>query len=274
MTDRNRDADPDSWDESVRAAVARELDVRSRRGRPALRTAAVATFAFGMGALAATAVLTIRESAPKNPILASGSLAPGAVEAAARPVQAPRAAEVASASASEDEPVPAVAVGPDDALPMRLIRDVTVEPNLDPSALPQDRNLVIGRAVDPAREARLSNVEPAPEQWAADRQDVGMAPRPALQPSHNTPAEEVPAPAQTDPMLEAPPELEPAASESASARVTSAVSMRSGPDRGTAAVGVVPADAPVQVVACDGWCEIVYNGQRGFIYKTFLDGAP
>jgi len=29
----------------------------------------------------------------------------------------------------------------------------------------------------------------------------------------------------------------------------------------------------VQVVSCDGWCEVVYNGRRGFIYKTFLDGA-
>jgi len=57
------------------------------------------------------------------------------------------------------------------------------------------------------------------------------------------------------------------------ARVKSAVSMRSGPDRGAEVVGTVPADGPVQVVQCDGWCEVVYNGRRGFIYKTFLDSA-
>ena len=81
MTDANRHTDPANWDELLKAAVARELDARSRRGRSILRGAAVAAVAFGMGALAATAVLAIQGHASKAPVLVVGSPAPRQVEA-------------------------------------------------------------------------------------------------------------------------------------------------------------------------------------------------
>ena len=259
MTDPNRHANPVNWDELVRTAVAHELNARSRRGRSVMRTTAVAVVASGMGALAATAVLAIQENTSKAPILGSGSPAPDPVQAAAKPLQAPQAADVAA--------------GPNDALPSRAIRDVLVQPNVDASALPQDRKRFAER-VRPALEARQADERAAPEaareSWAADRQDARMDPR------RDAPAE-VAAPAREEPLSGSPPAPPAASIESvaapALARVKSAVSMRSGPDKGSEVVGVVPADGPVQVVSCDGWCEVVYNGQRGFIYKTFLDGA-
>ena len=35
-------------------------------------------------------------------------------------------------------------------------------------------------------------------------------------------------------------------------------------------LGTVPTNASVQVVSCDIWCEIVYEGKRGFVYKDFV----
>jgi hypothetical protein len=55
-----------------------------------------------------------------------------------------------------------------------------------------------------------------------------------------------------------------------SARVTSAVNMRSAPKKGAGVLGVVPAGTNVRVMSCDGWCQISYNGRTGWVYKSFL----
>lgn len=49
-----------------------------------------------------------------------------------------------------------------------------------------------------------------------------------------------------------------------------AVTMRSNPKSGADAIGTVPAKSAVQVVNCEQWCEIIYNGKRGFVYKSFV----
>ena len=49
--------------------------------------------------------------------------------------------------------------------------------------------------------------------------------------------------------------------------------MRAGPKKGAAAIATVPAKTAVQVVSCEKWCQIVYNGKRGWIYKSFLTTA-
>lgn len=54
------------------------------------------------------------------------------------------------------------------------------------------------------------------------------------------------------------------------ARVTAAVNMRSGPRKGSSVLTVVPAGSPVQVLSCNGWCQIAYNGRKGFVYKSYL----
>jgi hypothetical protein len=33
---------------------------------------------------------------------------------------------------------------------------------------------------------------------------------------------------------------------------------------------VLPAGTAVTVVSCDYWCEIVANGQRGFVFRKFV----
>jgi hypothetical protein len=58
--------------------------------------------------------------------------------------------------------------------------------------------------------------------------------------------------------------------EGAQGHILHAVTMRSGPKKGAAAMTTVPAKTAVQVLACDQWCEIVYDGKRGWVYKTYV----
>lgn len=48
------------------------------------------------------------------------------------------------------------------------------------------------------------------------------------------------------------------------------VTLRSGPKKGAAAIGTVPAKTAVQIFTCNQWCEITYNGKRGWVYKSFV----
>lgn len=53
--------------------------------------------------------------------------------------------------------------------------------------------------------------------------------------------------------------------------IRSSVTMRSEPKRGAAAIGNLQSGQKVDLVACDGWCEVIADGKRGFIYKSFVD---
>ncbi|TPM39159.1 SH3 domain-containing protein [Mesorhizobium sp. B2-3-4] len=55
-----------------------------------------------------------------------------------------------------------------------------------------------------------------------------------------------------------------------SGRILRAVTMRSAPKKGAAPIGTVPARTSVQLMGCKQWCEIVYNGKRGWVYKSYI----
>ena len=57
------------------------------------------------------------------------------------------------------------------------------------------------------------------------------------------------------------------------ATIASAVNMRARGAMGARVLGVIPQGATVGLVDCDGWCEVIYEGRRGFIYKSFIGGA-
>lgn len=48
------------------------------------------------------------------------------------------------------------------------------------------------------------------------------------------------------------------------------VTMRARPSDRGGVLGTVPGSTAVQVVSCDSWCEIIYNGKRGFVFRRFL----
>jgi hypothetical protein len=66
---------------------------------------------------------------------------------------------------------------------------------------------------------------------------------------------------------------EQAAVATRSAVVSTDVNMRARPANGAAVVVVVPRRSEVEVIGCDYWCEVMYAGKRGFIYKGFVRGA-
>jgi hypothetical protein len=57
------------------------------------------------------------------------------------------------------------------------------------------------------------------------------------------------------------------------APVTTDVNMRAGPSNDAAVVLVVRRNREVEVIRCRYWCEVIYDGKRGFIYKGFVRGS-
>ncbi|MBW8639273.1 SH3 domain-containing protein [Hoeflea sp. WL0058] len=54
-------------------------------------------------------------------------------------------------------------------------------------------------------------------------------------------------------------------------RTTKAVNLRSAPANGSRVMQVVPANAAIKTDAsCRHWCEVVYDGSKGYIYKSFI----
>jgi len=46
--------------------------------------------------------------------------------------------------------------------------------------------------------------------------------------------------------------------------------IRSRPQKGAKVIGTVPDGTQVELVSCDGWCEIVVRGKRGFVWGEFV----
>ncbi|MEI9415066.1 SH3 domain-containing protein [Mesorhizobium sp. Cs1321R2N1] len=55
-----------------------------------------------------------------------------------------------------------------------------------------------------------------------------------------------------------------------SARILRTVTMRSAPKKGGTPIGTVPARTSVQLIGCKQWCEVVYNGKHGWVYKSYV----
>jgi uncharacterized protein YraI len=58
------------------------------------------------------------------------------------------------------------------------------------------------------------------------------------------------------------------------ARAVSGVNMRAGPSNGEAVLAAIPGGSPVQVINCRQWCEVIFAGQRGWVYKRFIEMSP
>lgn len=56
-----------------------------------------------------------------------------------------------------------------------------------------------------------------------------------------------------------------------SAVTTGAVNMRAGPDKNAPVLLVVPANTSIETQSGCSWCAITYQGNQGYIYKSFID---
>lgn len=67
----------------------------------------------------------------------------------------------------------------------------------------------------------------------------------------------------------------PAADELArsTARITSGVRLRGNPDNDAPVLALLRPGTSVEIINCKGWCEVVADGKRGFVYKRFLGSS-
>lgn len=63
------------------------------------------------------------------------------------------------------------------------------------------------------------------------------------------------------------------ASAARAGRTLRAVTMRARPSSRGSVLGTVPGRVAVEVISCKSWCEIIYNGKQGFVYKSFLQNG-
>jgi hypothetical protein len=54
------------------------------------------------------------------------------------------------------------------------------------------------------------------------------------------------------------------------ARVVSGVRLRAGPGNGEAVLATISGGRSVEVIKCRAWCEVIFAGQRGWVYKDFI----
>jgi hypothetical protein len=78
---------------------------------------------------------------------------------------------------------------------------------------------------------------------------------------------------ESPPAPAAPKPAAPVVAATRTAPVTTDVNMRASPRNGAAVIQVVPGKSTVEVIGCNYWCEVVYKGRRGFIYKGFVRGS-
>lgn len=52
------------------------------------------------------------------------------------------------------------------------------------------------------------------------------------------------------------------------------VNLRNGPSSRAAVASVIAPGTVVDVIACDRWCDVIADGQRGYVYAPYLNGRP
>jgi SH3 domain-containing protein len=53
-------------------------------------------------------------------------------------------------------------------------------------------------------------------------------------------------------------------------RVISGVNMRAGPGNNQPVLATIPPGSAIEVIKCRQWCEVIFAGQQGWVYKTFI----
>jgi uncharacterized protein YraI len=55
---------------------------------------------------------------------------------------------------------------------------------------------------------------------------------------------------------------------------TGTVNLRAGPGTNYARIAVIPAGAPVEVLRCPRWCEVIHAGRRGWASASYIARGP
>lgn len=205
--------------------------------------AKVAPEVIGNAAVASVAPSAPVQAAPAPVALAAAPAAPVQAEPAAPPVR----------TASIAESLPPV------------LRDTT--PPFDIAATPPGVT-----AFAPPAAAAATEVQPADVATEATElpKDVPLPPR---APARRAAAAEASEAAVDEVSDEADSQTGFGGDPVGSATIRRSVTMRAAPKKGATPIGNLSAGEKVQLVACRGWCEVIAEGKRGFIYKSFVDAG-
>lgn len=227
--------------------------------------AKVAPEAIGNAAIASVA--------PSTPLAAVA--APVAPEAEASPPPAKPAFAIAAAPAPAAVPNVAAIVAD---VPQPVLRNAA--PVFEPAPRPQVPASAAAFASPDSGDGDAAVAVPEkPKAVAMPKQAPLPPPAPSRQVAAATPAEAASAPAHAaaEPAADETPDGDGASQAGfggdpvGTATIRSSVTMRSEPKRGASAIGNLQSGQKVELVACDGWCEVIVEGKRGFIYKSFVD---
>ncbi|MDG4895334.1 SH3 domain-containing protein [Mesorhizobium sp. WSM4976] len=242
-----------------------------------LGVAAVALWLCIPGSGRQVAAASAEQAVPTIPVKTT-KIAPvaAAVTVASAPQAARKADAVTPTTAAREASIPALASNS----PRWTASNAQTLP-----APTEDKPAPSKQASDtiPAQSTDTAFAEPAAENDASDALSQVAEPAPAGETAAKTPDDKMDG-AQTAAIPEAKPQADPAATDDAAqpkpkpqkvgaaadGRILRAVTMRSGPKKGAAAIVTVPAKASVQVMNCKQWCEIVYNGKHGWVYKSYV----
>jgi hypothetical protein len=253
-----------------------QFAAKPRANRPLVaRAMGLAATVFSLVALVAVSALLV--------LLAVGSEPP-----------APVAEESAAAANAPDAPLPAEPVGPavvtgsidtkrdasripaqESAAPrFGTVRAAVAQdaPAMSPQAqeTPAAENVLAGSAAPAPRALDAQSVFAPPvgaHHAASGQGSTGQG----FAPMNADTASSAVAPANAAPETVA--SIAEPAAPTRSAPVTTHVNMRAGPDNDAAVVVVVPEGRNVDVVECNQWCEVIYDGRQGFIHRKFVTGA-
>lgn len=184
------------------------------------------------------AIPALSSSSPRWDPASGGGTAPVPAEAAA-PAPAPATQQASSQPAEQKETVAAYAEPSAENDASTALSEVAAPAPMDDQAAAGQN---ADNPSDGAQTAAIPEVKPQAPQAdpAAAGDDAGAKPKPEK------------------------------AGAGANGRILRPVTMRAGPKKGAAAILTVPAKASVQVMSCKQWCEIVYNGKRGWVYKSYV----
>ncbi|HEX5958007.1 MAG TPA: SH3 domain-containing protein [Hyphomicrobiaceae bacterium] len=56
--------------------------------------------------------------------------------------------------------------------------------------------------------------------------------------------------------------------------IVSDVNMRAGPKKSEPVLVAIPKGRPVELIGCRTWCEVIYAGKRGWVYKNYIGETP
>jgi hypothetical protein len=172
------------------------------------------------------------------------------------------------AEAVVDEPDP-VAIDPNEAGHIAELEDAPVAEFEPAVATLQPRLVRTAPITAPTAEAaNAAAVDPTPE----TNELAGLGGPPAEPDPTPMPAKPLTAEAGFDPAGAAPPTT--VARSTTVVTTNDWVNLRAGPDNDAAVIQTVPFGAELQLIGCDPWCEVYYEGTHGWIWRDFINATP